>query len=242
MLKAKALLLGSALLALCAVPAAAGPLPLLPLEIGDHWIYFGASGVHQVETITGTRTLLGRTVFVKSYTEGPDAGLENFWFTGPNGEVMLAGFDAAGPGLALAYDPPITVSGGAPSVGDTWTTQTTAYNLADLSVFEAFGITFGALEAVTLSVPAGTFDCIGVGQVPFTKSPAGARMAGIGLALDGRRVALTRSGSSTNTTDWFSPGVGVVQYLAADTFQLAGYGNSTPALATGWGALKVLYR
>ena len=161
---------GLSLLAFRAVLAA--PLPMLPLEVGNHWDYIGASGAHQVETITGTQTVLGRTVFVKSYAEGLDAGLENFWLTGPSGEVLLAGFNSPGFGYALAYDPPITICGNAPSVGDTWTTHTTVYNLADMSVFTVLDITFGALEAVSLSVPAGTFPCIGVGQVPFAASPA----------------------------------------------------------------------
>jgi hypothetical protein len=237
-----AALAAAALVAFSAVPepVRASP-PLLPLELGNHWDYVGISGAHQVETITGTETILGRTVFVKSYAEGLDAGLENFWLTGPGGEVMLAGFDTHD-GLGLAYDPPITVCGGAPSLGDTWPTHTTAYNLADMSVFATIDITFSALEEVTLTVPAGTFDCIGVGQVAYATSPERARIASRGLTLDGRQVAGTRIAASTSARDWFSPGVGDVQYITNDTFQLASYGTATPALTSTWGTLKALYR
>jgi hypothetical protein len=233
---------GIFLLALRAAPAAvAAPPSMLPLEVGNYWEYVSASAGHQVETITATQTLLGRTVFVKSYTGGFNAGLENFWLTGPDGEVMLAGFNHRSFSSALAYDPPITICGGAPLVGDTWTTHTTAYNLADMSVYAVFDITFGALEEVSLSVPAGTFPCIGVGQVPFATSPASTCIAGLGLALDGRQVSATRVDSSTDATDWYSPGVGEVKYVGGDTFELAGYGNTTPARPMSVGQLKARY-
>jgi len=243
--KARAFLLVCAcifLLALRAVPAAvAAPPSMLPLEVGNYWNYLSASGAHQVETITGTRTVLGRTVFVKSYAEGINAGLENFWLTGPSGEVLLAGFHRPGDGYAPAYEPPITVCGSAPSVGDKWTTHTTAYNLADTSLVAVFDITYGALEEVSLSVPAGTFPCIGVGQVPFATSPASARLTSRGLTLDGRQVAATRSASATNASDWYSLGIGEVQYVVGDTFQLAGYGTPTPAQSMSIGQLKAKY-
>jgi hypothetical protein len=203
---------GIFLLAFRTVPAAvAAPPSMLPLEVGNYWNYLGASGAHQVETITGTQTVLGRTVFVKSYAEGIDAGLENFWLVGPGGEVLLAGFNRSGDGYAVAYEPPITVCGSAPSVGDTWTTHTTAYNFPDTSVVMVFDITYGALEEVSLSVPAGTFPCIGVGQVATATPLASAGLASRGLTLDGRRVAATRSASATEASDWYSPGIGEVQ-------------------------------
>ena len=233
---------GILLLALRTAPAAvAAPPPMLPLEVGNYWSYLGASGAHQVEIITGTQTVRGRTVFVKSYAEGIDAGLENFWLLGPDGEVLLAGFNRTGDGYAIAYEPPITICGGAPSVGDTWTTHTTAYNWPDTSVVTVFDITYGALEEVSLGVPAGTFPCIGVGQVAFATSLASAGLASRGLTLDGRQVAATRSAAANNASDWYSPGVGEVQYIANDTFRLAGYGNTTPVLGISMGQLKAKY-
>ena len=236
-------LAAAALLSLRAAPAAgADQAPFMPLEVGRYWEYAGISGAHQVETITGTRTILGRTVFVKSYAEGLDAGLQNFWLTGPDGEVLLAGFDTATHDLALAYDPPITFCGGAPSLGDVWITHVTVYNIADLSLFDTFDIAYSALELPMLSVPAGAFDCVGVGQVLVGPSPARVRLAGRTVALDGRQLVGAQDALSTNATDWFAWGVGVVQYVTSDTYQLVGYGMPTAALRGSWGALKALYR
>ena len=237
-----ALALATALAFRAAPAAIADQGPFMPLEVGWHWEYAGLAGSHQTEIITGTRTLLGRTVFVKSYGEGADAGLENFWLNGPNGEVLLAGFDTATHDLAFAYDPPITLCGGAPSLGDIWTSHVTIYKLADLSVYDTIDIAHSALELPTLSVPAGTFDCVGVGQVLVGPSPARVRLAGRVFTMDGRQVVARQDALSTNATDWFARGVGVVQYATADTYQLVGYGMPTAALRGSWGALKVLYR
>ncbi|MGH3056242.1 MAG: hypothetical protein ACRDL7_14815, partial [Gaiellaceae bacterium] len=194
-----------ALLTLQVASAPAAPPPMMPLEIGNQWDYVGASGGHQVETITGTQLILGRTVFVKSYTVGPDAGLENYWLTNTGGDVLLAGFNNPSGGFALAYDPPITFCGGAPSLGDVWATHVTAYNLSDMSVYGVFDITFSALEDVSLSVPAGSFPCIGVGQVAPGPTTVLAVRDLRGLTLDGRPVTATLIASTTSATDWYSP-------------------------------------
>ena len=57
-----------------------------------------------VETITGQTLVRGRVVAVKSYTDGPDAGLQNYWLLAPDGSVMLAGFSNPSAALAWAYD------------------------------------------------------------------------------------------------------------------------------------------
>ena len=120
-----------AVIARCAVSqsAAAATPPLLPLEIGNRWEYLGASGTVYTEAITGTRVILGRTVTVKSYLAGPDAGLQNWWLTGPNGEVLLAGADRPDAAVLWAYEPPITYCGGSPALGDSWLTHVVAYDL-----------------------------------------------------------------------------------------------------------------
>ncbi len=220
--------------------SAADPSAMLPLHVGNHWGYVTTSGTHQVETITGTRTLRGRTVFVKSYAEEPNVGLENYWLTGPEGEVLLAGF--LRPGSGVAYDPPIVLCGGAPVVGDTWPTHVTSYDLADSTLSQTFDITYGALEDVSLLVPAGRFPCIGVGQVVPGISLAVAGFVGDGLTLDGRRVTGLQVAAGGVPSDWYSPGVGVVQYGYIEMYRLEEYGVTTPALATSWGAVKASYR
>jgi hypothetical protein len=228
-----------AMVSTTALPVAAPP-PMMPLAVGNLWHYVSAAGVHQVETITGTQTLLGRTVFVKTYRLGPDAGLENYWLTGPNGEVLLAGFSR--PGLAFAYDPPMTVCGGAPLPGDSWHTRVTLCHLPDLTVQGVFDVTFGVIEDVSLDVPAGTFHCVGVGETGSATPALSAAILTRGLTLDGRTVAVAATESSAAITDWYSAGMGDVQYAGSDTFQLAAFGSTTPTVTTSWGALKASYR
>ena len=216
------------------------PEPMMPLEIGNRWEYQGTGGLQQVETITGTRVVLGRTVWVKSYTVGPDAGLDNWWLYDAGGQLLLAGFDNTGLGLALGYEPPIVYCGSTPSLGDLWPTHVIAYTLPSMAVYDEFDITFGLLENLPLTLPAGTFPSFGVGQVAAPVTPAFS--AARGVTLDGRRLAPALKAATTNATDWFSPGVGLVQYQSIDLFQLTGYGSPTAVRATSWGMLKQLYR
>lgn len=231
-----------ALLARTAAPALAGTstLPLLPLELGNHWEYMGVGGTPNQEAITGTLTIRGREVTVKTYLSGPNAGLENWWLTGPNGEVLLAGFDNPTATLALAYEPPITICGGTPALGDSWTTNFIAYALPSMTPSAGLGITYGVLEDAPVTVPAGTFPCFGVGQI--APGGAAALMSSHGLTLDGRVASGALKPAANVATEWLSRGIGVVQFNSGDLFQLTGYGNPTPTRATTWGMLKRLYR
>jgi hypothetical protein len=121
-----------------------------------------------------------------------------------------------------------------------WSTHVVAYDMSNLSVYAEFDITFVALEVVSLSVPAGTFPSVGVGQGP--PPTAKAFLDAHGITLDGRRATAASKGAPPAATDWFSAGVGEVQYASSDFFQLVGYGNPTAALQTTWGGLKRLYR
>src|SRR5262249_28381078 len=78
-----------------------------PLADGTRWEYRGDAGGHQVQTITGQTTVRGRVVSVKSYAEGTDAGLENYWLLDPDGSLLLAGFRNPSAGVAVAYEPPL---------------------------------------------------------------------------------------------------------------------------------------
>ena len=231
-----------ALIARVAVPAsAAATPPLLPLEIGNHWEYLSASGTVYAEAITGTRVVLGRTVTVKSYLAGPDAGLQNWWLTGPNGEVLLAGADRPDAGVLWAYEPPITYCGGSPALGASWLTHVVAYDLLTSGVFAEFDITFVVIEDVTLTVPAGTFPSFGVGQI--VAGNVAPLASSRGFTLDGRLASSALKATASTASDWFSPGVGVVQlFTNSELFRLTGYGNPTPARTTSWGMLKQLYR
>jgi hypothetical protein len=210
-----------------------------PLAIGNRWEYRGTGGSHQVEHITGTFTLRGRVVAIKHYDEGLDAGLDNFWLLDPDGSVLLAGFMGAD-GFGIAYEPPIRYLNGPPAVGAKLPQFVTAYNLQTNAVEFAGDLQRDITESVVLNLPAGSFSALGSGQL----ATAGPALAGRrAFALDGRALPSTSSTvSGTLTTDWYSDGVGVVQYNTSDLYQLVGFGQPTATLATNWGAIKRLYR
>ena len=231
---------GLVLVATLAWFRAAGADPWQPLEVGRRWEYRGVGGAHQVERITGTLLLRGRTVGVKTYSEGADAGLENYWQLGADGTVLLCGFNNPGAAFALAYEPPIAYLPGPPALGVSRTTDVTAYSLSDGSVFAAFTIQFSVLEEVDLSLPAGAFHALGTGQVLSAPRAivAGARA----FSLDGRSLGRTLPGIAPSPTDWYADGFGVVQYRTSDLYQLVSMALPTPSVHSSWTAIKRLYQ
>ena len=79
----------------------------MPLAPGTRWEYRGVGGAREVQTITGQTEVRGRVVSVKSYSDGPDDGLDNYWLLDADGSVLLAGFLNPSAAFALAYEPPI---------------------------------------------------------------------------------------------------------------------------------------
>jgi hypothetical protein len=239
----------AALLVTAATVAAATPQPgssttsppLLVLTGAYLCEYVTPGGLRQVEMITGNTMVLGRLVWVKEYSVGPDAGLRNWWLLGPTGDVQLAGFDSPALGLSLAYDPPITLCGGDPLAGDLWTTHVTAYELPAMSVYAVMDLTYGLLEQGPLALPIGPTPAFGVGQTAALPLAAATPAR---CTLDGRRLPDTAQAASAASaaTDWFSPGIGLVQYQTIDLFQLRSYGIVLPVKATTWGALKAARR
>jgi len=223
------------------VPVSALAGDWLPLSIGNRWEYRGVGGAHQVETITGQTTVRGRTVAVKYYAEGVDAGLENYWYLDPDGSVRLAGFKNPG-GLAYAYEPPVRILHAPPVVGiiDLPSAIDVHDLLTDALLFTTF-FSYDVAEHVSLTLPAGTFDSWGVGQVITLPSPG--LKSGSRLGIDGRTMASSGASIySLDETDWFSEGTGDVQYRSSELMQLVAFGRPTPVLATSWGTLKRLYR
>jgi hypothetical protein len=230
-----------ALLAVLTAPAAhAGDW--LPLIVGNHWDYVDGSSAAYSEQITGSISLLGRTVFVKSYIGGSDNGLVNYWQSDASG-VYLAGFDNASAAFALAYDPPIKWLAVPPALNAIWHTPAVAYELPAMTVFANLDIQLQVMEDVVLTVPAGNFHCFGVGQVPIAGAQDGVVLSSIGqeFTLDGRRV---RAGAQTlsDATDWYSDNVGDVQIRSSALWMLSSYGAPTATAASTWGAIKRLYR
>jgi hypothetical protein len=229
---------------LIVLSASASPRPALadpwmPLDLGMRWEYRGVGGSHQVETITGFPVLRGRTVAAKYYSEGTDAGLENYWLLAPDGGVLLAGFNNPSAAFALLYEPPIAYLPGPPALGVSRSTDVTAYNLSDGTVYATFTIHFTILEEVDLALPAGMYHALGTGQV--VPAPRGIVAGGRTFSLDGRLLSGASTGLGPSASDWFTDGVGVVQYQGSDLYQLVSAGLPTPTARSSWTAIKRLF-
>lgn len=221
-------------------PAARAEASWMPLQVGNRWQYVGTDSAHQTEVIVRTMTLRGREVFVKSYVEGPNAGLENYWLIGADGSVALCGYNRAD--FGVAYEPPLTLLAAPPALGRTWSTHTISYRLSDMTVHETFDIDWSVADEVMLQVPAGTYHCYAVGQVtPGVLLEPG---PGRSFTLDGRPAPRTASTTALPVviTDWFAEDVGIVQYESDDLYRLLSFGNATPVRAFSWGRLKSRYR
>src|SRR5207249_250756 len=173
----------------------------------------------------------------KYYSEGIDAGLENYWLLAPDGSVLLAGFNNPSAALAVLYEPPIRLLPVPPVVGPGPFVSTTIYNLFTDAVLGVFPLRYDVSEDVQLTLPAGSFHAFGVGQAINLPAPQLATRRT--LSLDGR--TMNPDGSSiyaVSTTDWFSEGVGEVQYSAGDLYQLISFGGPTPTARSSWAAIK----
>jgi hypothetical protein len=210
--------------------------PYFPLAIGNSWDYQTAGGAHETQTITGTTTVFGHDVFVNTFANNPDnAGLENYWQVGSNGGVLLFGFYRGGDGFGILYDPPLTIVDAPLALGKTWSSEATFYRLPGMTPDGTFTVSFSAYEDVMLTVPAGTFHAFGIGQ--YLPPGSAKAFASGALNLDG-----TLRVTTSQATDWYTAGVGEVQYGPGDLFELVGLNLPTPAGALSWGYVKAIYR
>ncbi|HEY2956467.1 MAG TPA: hypothetical protein VGK89_14605 [Candidatus Eisenbacteria bacterium] len=198
-------------------------------------MYSGLQQASETMTVTGTVLIRGRQAFVIRY--GPslyNEGLENYWSTSPDGDVLLHGFNRSLENFGYVYDPPIVLLDAPLAVGSTWTQTVNYYALPDTTPAGTFTITFGVFEAGALAVPAGTFYAYGIGQAPGGVMV----LAGTGtFSVTGRRIT-----SSSTATDWWAEGVGRVKYASDQEYQLESFTGPTGTDAITWGGLKALYR
>ena len=213
----------------------------LPLATGTRWEYVGDQGGHQVQTITGERVVRGRTVAIKAYAEGLDAGLENYWLSDADGCLLLAGF--RNPAVAIAYEPPIRwLPFPPPDPGPQPPQQIVAHDLLTDAVVSGFEFQVEVTGPVFILVPAAPvpYLCVGVGQVAQAASVLAGQFA---FTLDGRCVPATaRASSGGGPTDFHALDVGDVLYQSSELFSLTLFGLPTPAARSSWGKIKRMYR
>ena len=228
------------LLLLTLAPGTPRAADWLPLDIGNRWEYLGELGGQHSQEIISAPKIHGREVLGKHYVGGPDSGLQNFWLLGADGSVLLAGFLRLD-GFGLVYEPPIRFLPVPPAVEPQPPQSVTIHDYLTNAVLGTANARFDVLEIVTLVVPAGSYHSAGVGQVAV---PGVSDFApGKALALDGRTLpAVTPSIEPAEPTDWFSEGVGVVQFLSNQLYQLIGFSGPTQVAQSSWARVKRLYR
>jgi hypothetical protein len=219
-----------ALLALCAAPVYS--TEYLPLALGNRWSYETVEGSTDVQTVVGTTSIWGTSTYVIDYTESTfNEGLENYWTSGADGDVILWGFYRSIGEFGVLYDPPVLGVDAPLFVGKTWTVQTNIYELPDTTFLAPSTLVFTVYEDTALALPAGVFQAFGIGYV--WDSPMSTSLTG----------TLSRTLRGAEASDWYSDGTGLVQYSSgSQLFQLTGLDVPTSASNTSWGAIKGLFK
>jgi hypothetical protein len=212
----------------------------LPLGIDNFWEYDGVEGKHEVQTVTRTMLLWGTEVYVIEYSESTsNEGLENYWTTDPDGSVDIWGFyrtlDEWGD-WGYLYNPPIRVLQPPLYLGKEWTTTVGQYSLPDSSFSGWLDFTFCVVEEGLVTVPAGTYYAYGIEQC---LAAVRGRPLPDWVAIDGTSLDVPRA---RNPGNWWSGGIGCVQYSADDLYQLVQFNQPTPVTEVSWGRLKAEYR
>jgi hypothetical protein len=224
-----------------AVALLALPLPLaadeyLPLNVGNFWEYESTAGDPETQLVTGTTELWGTEVYTIEFVESSvDEGLVNFWTSGEDGDADLWGFFRSDVGWGILYNPPLRMVDAPLWLDKWWSNEFDTYSLPDTTYLSTDLLWVGVTEEGPLTVPAGTFPTFGI-------SPDEGEGPGIpneSYTVLGQRVA---PDAARYAFQWYSDGVGIVQYGSSGLFQLTSYFVSTPVERESWGRIKGLFR
>jgi hypothetical protein len=204
------------------------------LATGNFWSYIAEGGFQETKVVIGQVPIFQGSPFAIEYTlSDANQGLVNYWTAGPDGDVLLWGFFREGWGYL--YQPPVRMADAPLELGKSWTTSVNFFSLPDTIPVQAADLTFTVFEDQALTVPAGVFPSFGIGiPDPVAKN-----------LTDGRHtlwgeVITDKSGSIEN---WYSLGVGMVQYSSGGLFQLETYTDRPVEVkVSSWGSVKALYR
>jgi hypothetical protein len=211
--------------------------PFLPLAVGNNWEYDGLVGEHELWRVQSTSTIWGSETYRILFEESTqNEGLRNYWTSDEDGSALLWGFYRWQEDSGKLYAPPLRMVDAPLHVGKTWRCTTHVYDLPDTVYSETMVQTFVVYSEGPISVPAGDFYAYGVGT---TVPPPGFSEPGKTVGLDGR---VTQVGSLGLATDWWTEGVGEVQYKANDTYRLTSYELITAVDPTSWGRIKAVFR
>ena len=207
-----------------------------PLEIGYFQEFDGIAGQHEAKAVVRNTMVFGNaTSVVEYYDSDLNDGLENYWSVSPEGHVLLWGYFRRNDGFGQVYYPPIRMVDDPPYEGKTWTTHFRVYSLPDTILVNEGDLAFEVYEEGEVSVPAGTFYAYGIGRADSFSSLQNIHP---GFEITGRRSDEVQPRSADK---WWARGVGEVQYLTTDLYQLTNYGMPTPSRRSSFGHIKWLF-
>jgi hypothetical protein len=201
--------------------------------------------LHETQTVIGTRDVRGSLAYVIGYSQSAyNEGLQNYWTSGPSGDVFLYGFLSPGdpsisqPPYGVAYDPPVRQVDAPLYLGKTWSQTVRVYSLDADTLMFTWNITFTVVDESDLTVPAGTFHGFGIDYTITSSSGPETSPSGV-ARLDGARRL---SPNDSYTVSTYAENVGLLQYFDGGPLQLARLDFPVPTLKKTWGALKALYK
>jgi len=227
----------------------AGADSYYPLDVGSTWHYANANGQAEDASITGSFELLGVSTVVRHVeiynTRIPPQVVENFWTLTSDGDLLLHGAHNITDTLELAYWPPVVMIDAPLWLGKSWVTEEIHVYRFDGSPgpFSPFDYPLAVHFEGEVAVPAGSFQCFGVG---FDLSTPVLRLdCGRAYDIYGRRLSAGAACRSGDATEWYAEGVGLVQnsYLTdpGELMKLVSW-EPTAVEATSWGRVKALFR
>lgn len=227
-----------------AAPGSARADDYLPLELGNYWIYDGAVlGEHEETRVAEVVRIWGNDVYAILYENSThNEGLVNYWTSTPEGDVDLWGCRWSD-GYGLLYRPPLKKVDAPLFLGKHWSMEIDVYYIrpdspdTTFAWHEVWG--FEVSFEGDLVLPGGIFHVFGIEPAAPNpvRPPMYADRSPEGLVLTSRR------NEGRRPTDWWSDGLGEVQYDTSDLYQLAAHGQlPSPVQPTSWGRVKALYR
>lgn len=211
----------------------------LPLDAGTTWAYSGLAGENETVLVAGLMAWWGVETSVLEYHDSTqNEGLASYYTTDSDGSVMIWGFFRSVEGFGYLYYPPITLVAPPLHVGMTWSSEFDLYALPGTTYVGHYRAGFEVYQDGVVTVPAGTYEAFGIGLPDVGPDlPSGFES----VSFDGV-VRDARSRRPDASTDWWTDGIGRVQYITSDTYQLSSFESPTPLMPLSWGRLRLLYR
>jgi hypothetical protein len=219
-----------------------------PLDMGAEWHYANELGQTHSRSMIGIQDVLGVETVIR-HEEISESGaiidlFENFWTCDGEGDLYLHGAVNYMYGFEAAYCPPIMIVDSPLEYDKIWVTQDVQWcDLDGSNCGDPFDVAYIVCIEEEVSVPAGAFYSFGIGDYPAP--PRLESLVGIQFDVFGRRLPTGGRGSRFFARDWYSEGVGVVQYqyyTEPEHMMRLEYWQATPVERGTWGRLKALYR